>query len=65
MHKVHGTKICWCLNGLLGDEAPPSRYDYEILLDYDPSGTICSNLLESFQNIRLMINPSISTANTC
>ena len=32
-----------------GDEAPPSRYDYEILLNYDPSGTISRNLLELFQ----------------
>ena len=32
-------------------EAPPSRYDYEILLDHDPSGTISRHLLESFQNI--------------
>ena len=29
-------------------EVPPSRYDYGILLDYDPSGTISRNLLEYF-----------------
>ena len=39
-------------------EAPPFRYDYEILLDYDPSGTISMNLLESFQNILLLTNRS-------
>ena len=39
-------------------EAPPSRYDYEILLDYDPSGTISRNILESFQNILLLTNRS-------
>ena len=39
-------------------EAQPSRYDYEILLDYDPSGTISRNLLESFQNILLLTNLS-------
>ena len=37
-------------------EAPPSRYDYEILLDYDPSGTMSRNLLETFQNILLLNN---------
>ena len=37
-------------------EAPPSRYDYEILLDYDPSGTLSRNLLEYFQNILLLSN---------
>ena len=26
-------------------EAPPSRYDYQILLDYDPFGTTSRNLL--------------------
>ena len=36
------------------DEAPPSRYDYGILLDYDPSETISRNLLEDFQNILLL-----------
>ena len=40
------------------DEATPSRYDYEILLDYDTSGTISRNLLESFQNILLLTNRS-------
>ena len=35
-------------------EAPPSRYDYGIILDYDPSGTISRNLLEYFQNILLL-----------
>ena len=40
------------------DEAPPSLYDYEIVLDYDPSGTISRNLLESFQNILLLTNRS-------
>ena len=39
-------------------EASPSRYDYKILLDYDPSGTISRNLLESFQNILLLTNRS-------
>ena len=39
-------------------EAPPSRYDYGILLDYDPSGTISRNLLESFQNILLLTSRS-------
>ena len=37
-------------------KAPPSRYDYEILLDYDPSGTMSRNLLESFPNILLLTN---------
>ena len=37
-------------------EAPPSRYDYGMLLDYDPSGTISRNLLEYFQNILLLTN---------
>ena len=37
-------------------EAPPFRYDYGILLDYDPSGTISRNLLEYFQNIMLLTN---------
>ena len=40
------------------DEATPSRNDYELLLDYDPSGTIFRNLLESFQNILLLTNRS-------
>ena len=35
-------------------EAPPSQYDYGILLDYDPSGTLSRNLLEYFQNILLL-----------
>ena len=35
-------------------EAPPSRYDYGILLDYDPSGTISRNRLDYFQNMRLL-----------
>ena len=35
-------------------EAPPSRYDYGILLDYDPFGTISRSLLEYFQNILLL-----------
>ena len=35
-------------------EAPPSRYDYGIILDYDPSGLISRNLLEYFQNILLL-----------
>ena len=83
MHKVHGTKICLYLNGLLDGqekqgtvdcdrslgnkkvdekeleevgEAPPSRYDYGILLDYDPSGAISRNLLEYFQTILLLTN---------
>ena len=38
------------------DETPPSRYDYGILLDYDPSGIISRNLLEYFQNILLLTN---------
>ena len=29
-------------------DAPPSRYDYGKLLDYDPSGIISRNLLEHF-----------------
>ena len=33
-------------------EAPPSRYDYRILLDYDP--LISRSLLEYFQNILLL-----------
>ena len=37
-------------------EAPPSQYDYGILLDYDPSGTVSCNLLEYFQNILLLTN---------
>ena len=37
-------------------EAPLSRYDYEIPLDYDPSGTTSRNLLEYFQNILLLTN---------
>ena len=37
-------------------EAPPSRYDYGILLDYDPSGTMSKNLLEYFQKIPLLTN---------
>ena len=39
-------------------EAPPTRYDYEILHDYDSSGTISGNFLESFQNILLLPNRS-------
>ena len=35
---------------------PPSRYDYGILPDYDPSGTISRNLLEYFQDILLLTN---------
>ena len=31
-------------------EAPPSRYNYGIFLDYDLSGTISRNRLEYFQN---------------
>ena len=38
-------------------KAPPSRYDYGILLDFDPSGTMSRNLLEYFQNILLLTNP--------
>ena len=38
--------------------APPSRYDYEILLDYDPSGTISRNRLKSIENILLLTNQS-------
>ena len=38
------------------DEAPTSPYDYEMLLDYDPSGTISKNILEYFQNILLLTN---------
>ena len=45
-------------------EAPPSRYDYEILLDYYPFGTISRNLRESFQNIRLLTNRSNLTSRT-
>ena len=30
-------------------EEPPCRYDYGILLDYDPFGTISRNLLEYFR----------------
>ena len=37
-------------------EVPPSRYDYEILLDYDPSGIISRNRLEYFQNVLLLTN---------
>ena len=38
-------------------EAPPSLYDYQILLgDYEISGTISRNLLEHFQNILLLTN---------
>ena len=37
-------------------EASPSRYDYGMLLDYDPSGTLPRNLLEYFQNILLLTN---------
>ena len=37
-------------------KGPPSRYDYEIFLDYDPFGTISRNLLEFFQNILLQTN---------
>ena len=37
-------------------EAPSSRYDYGILLDHDPSGTLSRNLLECFQNILLLTN---------
>ena len=37
-------------------EAPPSRYDYGIILDYDPSGTMSKNLLDYFQNILLPAN---------
>ena len=37
-------------------EARPSRYDYGILLDYDPSGTVSRNLLEYLQNILLLTN---------
>ena len=39
-------------------EAPPSRCDYEILLDYDSSGTISRDLLKSFQDILLLTNRS-------
>ena len=39
-------------------EAPPPRYDYEIFLDYDPSGTISGNLVESLQNVLLLTNRS-------
>ena len=38
--------------------APSSRYDYEIPLHYDPSGTTSTNLLGSFQNILLLVNRS-------
>ena len=37
-------------------EAPPSRYDYGILLNYDPSGTMSRKRLEYFQNILLLSN---------
>ena len=37
-------------------ETPSSQYDYGILLDYDPSGTVPWNLLEYFQNILLLTN---------
>ena len=45
-------------------EAPPSRYDYEILLDYDLSGTISRNPLECFQNILLLTNRSHLSSRT-
>ena len=41
-------------------EAPPSRYDYGILLDYDPSGTISRNRLKYFQN-ELLLTSRIAT----
>ena len=44
----------------MGD-APPSRYDYGILLDYDTSGTLSRNLLEYFQNILLLLANRIPT----
>ena len=39
-------------------KAPPSRYDYEILVAHNPSGTISRDLLKSFQNILLLANRS-------
>ena len=45
-------------------EAPASRYDYEILLDYDPSGTIFRNRLEYFQNILLLTNRNATNPRT-
>ena len=45
-------------------EVPPSRYDYEILVDYDPSGALHRNLLESFQNILLLTNRSTLPSRT-
>ena len=39
-------------------EAPSSRYDYKILLDYDPFGTTSRNLMEFFHNILLLTNRS-------
>ena len=36
-------------------EAPLSRCDCEIRLDYDPSGAISRYLLESFQDILLLL----------
>ena len=43
-------------------EASLSRYDYEILLVYDPSGIISRNLLESFHNIMCEVNESITAS---
>ena len=37
-------------------EAPPSRYDYRILSDYDHSGTTSRNRLEYSENILLLTN---------
>ena len=37
-------------------EAPPSWYDYGILLDYDPSGTISRSCPEYHQSILLLTN---------
>ena len=42
-------------------ETPPSRYDYGILLDYDPSGAISRKLLEYFQNILLLLTNRVAT----
>ena len=41
-------------------EAPPSRYDYGILLDYDSSGTISRNLLEHFSE-----PPTVADQSNC
>ena len=42
-------------------EAPSFRCVYGILLDYDSSGTVSRNLLESFRNILLLVNRRTAT----